>query len=199
MYYITIKEFLFVFIGIYLFDSSIYNLKGGLKMVDLNPINPQIIKLGSPDVNEALGALSSLKSQGEKIIPMLLEQLNSNDDSIRTMIIVILGEFGQKAASSSTQISSFLLEDNEQLRMATALTLTRIGVDSIVPLRRILYSDNQKARFWAVWAMSFLAPEQIDIHNIEFLKKYRKYSYNPVESFAAEEAIAKIFAKKIQI
>jgi len=167
-------------------------------MTDFKPINPQIIKLGSQDVNEALGALSSLKSQGEQIIPTLIEQLHSNNASIRTMIIVVLGEFGQKASDSAEQIVPLLLEDNEQLRMATALTLTRIGAKSIAPLQEILYSNNQKARFWGVWAMSFLAADQISIQNIEFLKQYKEYLDSPIEAFAAEEAIAKIFAKKIQ-
>ncbi|MGG4146942.1 HEAT repeat domain-containing protein [Paenibacillus algorifonticola] len=167
-------------------------------MSDLKPVNAQIIKLGSPDASEAMGALQILKNQGEQVIPALLEQLKSADDSIRTMIVVVLGEIGHKAAGSAEQVAALLLENNEQLRMASALTLTRMGIESISPLQKLLHADNRKTRFWAAWAMSFLDPGQVDDPAIECLKQHREQPDSPIEAFAAEEALAKVLARKIQ-
>ncbi|SFF42347.1 HEAT repeats [Paenibacillus algorifonticola] len=167
-------------------------------MSDLKPVDVQIMKLGSSDTSEAMGALQILKNQGGQVIPALLEQLKSADDSIRTMIVVVLGEIGYEAAGSAEQVAALLLESNEQLRMASALTLTRIGSESISPLLKLLHVDNRKAQFWAAWAMSFLDPGQVDEQAIECLKQHREQPDSPIEAFAAEEALAKVLARKIQ-
>ncbi|GGO00376.1 HEAT repeat domain-containing protein [Saccharibacillus kuerlensis] len=168
-------------------------------MSNLSLVSSQIIQLGSSDTDEAMSAIQGLKHQGEQVIPMLLERLKSEDDSIRTMIILVLGEIGPKAAKSAEQVAGFLLENDEQLKMAAALTLTRIGTESIPPLKKLLYSDNHKARFWAAWSMSFLDPAQLDAQSMECLKQHREAPDSPIEGFAAEEAIAKVLAHKINL
>ncbi|MGO4182965.1 HEAT repeat domain-containing protein [Paenibacillus sp. MCAF9] len=167
-------------------------------MTDLIPFDANMMKLGSSNTQEAFNAINDLKRQGTRVIPALIEQLDVTDDSVRTMIVVVLGEFGTDAFESASKVSKLLLEDNEQLRMASALTLSRIGSSSVPHLLQILGSENEKACFWAAWALSFIDPSQINDESIERLKLTRETPDSPIEVFAAEEALGKILANRLQ-
>ncbi|OME81409.1 hypothetical protein BK120_17290 [Paenibacillus sp. FSL A5-0031] len=167
-------------------------------MSDLKPFDANIMKLGSTNTQEAFHAIHNLKKQGTSVIPALIEQLHVTDVSVRTMIVVVLGEFGEAASESAAQVAALLKEDNEQLRMASALTLTRIGSHSLPYLLQILASTNDKACFWAAWALSFIDPAHINDETIERLKHTRENPDSPIEVFAAEEALGKILANRLQ-
>ncbi|WP_419871186.1 HEAT repeat domain-containing protein [Candidatus Pristimantibacillus sp. PTI5] len=167
-------------------------------MSDLKPFDANLAKLGSSNTQEAFAAIQALKNQGIQILPALIEQLRVSDMSVRTMIVVVLGEMGEAAAESSSQVATLMLEDFEQLRMASALTLTRIGSSSIPHLLRILASNDNTACFWAAWSMSFLDPSQISDKALEILRNKRNQPDSPIEVFAAEEAIGKIVGNRLQ-
>jgi HEAT repeat protein len=165
------------------------------------PIDPNIVQLGSPNVQEAFAAIQTLKNSGTAALPQLMRALEGEDLSIRTMAAVVLGELGSKASSSLPQLVLLLKEDNEQLQMAAALAMVRIGMDSIPHLVKAISAErNQEPRawFWAAWALSFLDPTQIVQETVLHLIKVREAGQSPIQTLAAEEAISKVIAGKLK-
>ncbi|MBT2287629.1 HEAT repeat domain-containing protein [Paenibacillus albidus] len=169
-------------------------------MSDDNIIDPYVLQLASPDVKEAFGALQVLKTRGTEALPQLLAALQGEDPSIRTMAVVVLGELGAAADVSIPHIVELLKEENEQLQTAAALTLVRIGPASIPALVEAIQQDQEqdsRSWFWAVWALSFLAPSIIKEDTVHRLNRVREAGDTPLETIAAEEALGKIIAGKL--
>lgn len=165
------------------------------------PIDPEIVQLGSSNVKEAFAAIQALKSRGAGALPALMEAVKGEDTSIRTMAVVVLGELGPTAALSIPQLIRLLEEDNEQLRMAAALALVRIGEASASSLAAAVSSESSRktrAWFWAAWALSFIDPAGIAEETVMRLDEVRTAGQSPIEMMAAEEAIGKVLAGKLR-
>jgi HEAT repeat protein len=162
------------------------------------PIDPQFLKLGSANVSEAFEAINSLKEKGIQVIPSLINALQGDNHSIKTMAVIVLGELGESAKDSVPWLVPLLSEENEQTRMASALTLSRIGRDSLSYLLEMLESENLRANFWAAWAISLIDASNINDRTVALLENIRNTSKSPMEIIAAEEALGKVVAKRLK-
>ncbi|CAK6476545.1 HEAT repeat domain-containing protein [Peribacillus castrilensis] len=166
-------------------------------MSNSKPIDINILKLGSSDTQEALGAVNKLKESNVNAIPALIQALDNENSSINTMAIIVLGELQEKAKEAVPRISQMIFQDDEQTRMAAALALLRIGKTSIPYLKKIVNSDDFKASFWAVWSLALLDPNHVEEKGLKLLKRVYDDPESPVEKLAAEEAMGIIISKRI--
>ncbi|KQO01406.1 HEAT repeat domain-containing protein [Paenibacillus sp. Leaf72] len=169
-------------------------------MAEINEVQAQIAKLASENPLDALAAIQALKNEGGKIVPELLVQLRAAKDPVRTMLVIVLGELGPLSGAAAEQVAALLDEDNEKLRMAAALTLVRIGSESVKPLQQI-WTDKQnqeKPSFWAAWALSIISPALVDDSVLERLEQAQKKPDTPVEASAAKEALDWISANRVE-
>lgn len=161
-------------------------------------MDPQILKLGSSSVPEAFEAIKGLKERGIQVIPSLVNVLQGDNPSIKTMAVVVLGELGESARDAVPWLVPLLSDENEQTRMASALTLSRIGRDSLPHLLEVFEAENVRASFWAAWAISLIDASYINDRAVELLENIRNNPQSPIEMIAAEESLGKVIAKRIQ-
>ncbi|ANY70306.1 hypothetical protein BBD42_30270 [Paenibacillus sp. BIHB 4019] len=177
-------------------------------MAELNEVQAQIAKLASENPLDALAAIHALKNEGGKIVPELLVQLRAAKDPVRTMLVIVLGELGPLSGAAAEQVAALLDEDNEKLRMAAALTLVRIGSESVKPLQQIWAAkqnqeqhqeqNQEQPSFWAAWALSIISPALVDDSILERLEQAQKKPDTPVEASAAKEALDWISANRVE-
>ncbi|WP_062051912.1 HEAT repeat domain-containing protein [Bacillus sp. JCM 19034] len=156
--------------------------------------------LQSSNQADSLRAIQAIGSKGEQALPILRETIkNSQDLSLKTIAVVVLGEIGEAAAVAVPDLIQELSRSNEELKMAASLSLVRIGKGSIPYLKEILLTDkHEEALFWASWALAMIDAHEISKETISILIQRRDHTNNPIEKLASEEALAKVIGKSIE-
>ncbi len=65
---------------------------------------------------------------------------------------------GEKAAEATPALIELLPGKNEDIRLATAITLGKIGKPAVEPLVKATKSKDADVRFYAVWSLAFIGP-----------------------------------------
>jgi HEAT repeat protein len=155
----------------------------------------EIDSLKSNHTDTALQAIKNIKQTGVSAVPILIDTLQESDDeSLQTMAVIVLGELGELAKEAIPSLANLLCKGNEQMRMATALSLFRIGSSALLSLQQVIKGGDDSARFWACWASTLIDPTSVNEEVVNILKNVREYTENPIEQVAAEEALGKIIA-----
>lgn len=166
-------------------------------MLPKDPNQSMIEKLGSQSTPEAFRAIRNLKDQGNRALPYLMRAIQQEEESTRVMAVVVLGELETAAVPAIPVLLDLLKEENDQMRMAAALALVRIGDESIQPIRQYIASSDEKDCFWASWSLALLN-SPLENKAIAALQRTHKDSTNPLEVIAAEEALGKVIGNQLK-
>jgi HEAT repeat protein len=157
------------------------------------PILKHIEELKSSEEKIAFRAIGELKRTGKMAVPSLIQAL-MEPGSLRTMAIVVLGEIGKDASDAIPALTGLLKEDHKETQMAAALSLTRIGKESLPGLIEVAKESTGQSCFWAAWAISLIDPAHVDRRMVDLLNQQREQPSSMFVSLAAEEALGKIIA-----
>lgn len=141
--------------------------------------------------------MGKLKKSGKSAIPVLIDALKE-EGSLRNIAATVLGEFGSEAREAAGELSRLLKSDEEDTRMAAALSLMRIGKASIPYVVDIAKENEGPSRFWASWCLAWINPSLIDQRMYECLKNEQEHPSGVVAPVAAEEALGKIIAFQLK-
>jgi HEAT repeat protein len=162
-------------------------------------VNKKLIgHLSSKNASEAFGAIKKLTEQAGDALPYLIKAAHAENESTRVMAVVVLGEIEKEAVPAIPILLDLLNENNNQLRMTAALALVRIGDASIQPLKEYIATSEENACFWASWSLALLN-SPLEEKSISSLSKVHKYSNNPLEVIAAEEALGKAIGHHLKL
>src|SRR5262245_59803744 len=89
----------------------------------------------------------------------LLKDLKSKDVETRYEAIMALAEFGPDANAAVPELVRALQEPSEDLRVAAALTLGKIGKGAVKSVAELLTHKDTEVRFYALWAVGNIGPE----------------------------------------
>lgn len=166
--------------------------------------NPEEISLSlrkianSSDLTQVAAAMGEVKRRGRDALPDLLDALHGDDPMLRDIACAVLGELGAEAAEAVTALGELLRTGTEETRMAAALSLMRIGNDSLPQLLKTAFECTGSARFWACWAISWLDPSLLTTELIACLRAEQEQPTSAVTPFAATEAISKVIAWQLK-
>lgn len=93
-------------------------------------------------------------------IPILANQLNDSDSSVRQAAAAALGDFGPLAEIALPALSQALLGENATVSQTVAGTLLKVGPGSIPTLTAALTSDNALVRLYAADALWTLTEDR---------------------------------------
>ena len=163
-------------------------------------IKMSLEELKSPKKEVALQAIKSIGIKGEQAIPVLTNVIQTSDDEeLITMSIIVLGEIGEKASCAITDLIKMLGHSNEQIRMASALSLVRIGRKSIPFLKEnIVTNINKNLLFWASWALGMIDPKEVEKNSISILLNHESNTESMIEKAAAQEVLAKLIGRELE-
>lgn len=161
--------------------------------------NTELQKLKSSQPDIALQALKTLGRSADAL-PILQNTIQtSNDEELIAMAIIALGEIGTSAAIANHDIVEKLAHPNEQIHMAAAISLIRIGRSSIFYLKESIEEDlNKNKLFWASWALTMIDPTEIDQKGCHILLEHEANTENPIVKIAAQEALAKLIGNELK-
>lgn len=162
-----------------------------------NDLMVQLDQLISNDVHASSQAIKSLSAEGKRALPILRNtiQTNDNEDMI-AMALVVIGEIGALAVEAIPEAIAKLNHHNEQIRMAAALSLVRIGNQSVPALLDFVREPHtQVALFWASWALTLIEPSKASEETDATLIKTEQKTNSLIERLAAQEALAKRIGK----
>src|SRR5438128_5082049 len=89
----------------------------------------------------------------------VVKDLESKDSAVRYDAITELAEYGSRAKAAVPALVRILQEPNEELRVATALTLGKIGKAAVAPVTELLSHPDTDIRFYGLWALGNIGPE----------------------------------------
>ena len=75
-------------------------------------------------------AMGELRKSGKEAVPVLVEALKE-EGSLRNIAAAVLGEFGADAGDAAEALAKLLESEEEETRMAAAISLMRIGQPSL--------------------------------------------------------------------
>ncbi|WP_078393486.1 HEAT repeat domain-containing protein [Shouchella patagoniensis] len=159
----------------------------------------QLDQLNSNDVHASSQAIKSLSAKGQSALPILRNKIQTNDkEDVIAMALVVIGEIGSLAAEAIPEAIAKLNHHNEQIRMAAALSLVRIGNQSIPALLDFVREPHtQVALFWASWALTLIEPSKASEETDGILIKTEQNTDSLIERLAAQEALAKRIGKNL--
>lgn len=85
-------------------------------------------------------AMGELRKSGKEAVPVLVEALKE-EGSLRNIAAAVLGEFGADAGDAAEALAKLLESEEEETRMAAAISLMRIGQPSLPFLLSLAVSD----------------------------------------------------------
>ncbi|PAF14318.1 sporulation killing factor biosynthesis and export [Niallia circulans] len=153
---------------------------------------------GSNDNNQVAAAMRDVRRSGKAALPILIDALHGEDPMLRDIACAVLGELGPDAGEAVPRLLELMKTGSEETRMATALSLMRIGPDSLSLLEETAKETAGLTKFWACWAISWLDPSRLNQDMIACLKAEQEQPTNAVTPFAAEEAISKVIAWQLK-
>lgn len=130
----------------------------------------------SPGVRDiALRVLSELGQRALAAAPVLVEELRVEKDlEQRKLLMVMLGMFGESARDAIPILRESLLEDDQQIRLFSALALAKVGEveEGLAPLIAYLADPDPMVRLTAADALRRIGPPATAA--VEPLKQARK-------------------------
>lgn len=100
--------------------------------------------------------------------------------------------------TAAEPLARLLESDEEDTRMAAAMSLMRIGQPSLPFLLALAKRYEGPICFWASWCISWIDPSKIEKNMYECLKQEQENPTGSVTPFAAEEALGKIIAFQLK-
>lgn len=123
----------------------------------------------------ALRVLSELGQRALAAAPVLVEELRVEKDiEQRKLLMVMIGMFGESASDAIPILRASLLEDNQQIRLFSALALAQVGQveEGLAPLILYLSDADPMVRLTAADALRRVGPPASAA--VEPLKQARK-------------------------
>ncbi|WP_054708979.1 HEAT repeat domain-containing protein [Bacillus sp. JCM 19041] len=141
-----------------------------------------------------------MSAERQNALPILRNTIQTNkDEDLVAMALVVIGEIGAPATEVIPETIAKLTHHNEQIRMAAALSLVRIGNQSIpVLLDFVREPHTQVALFWASWALTLIEPSKASEETDAILIKTEQKTESLIERLAAQEALAKRMGKELK-
>jgi HEAT repeat protein len=96
-------------------------------------------------------------SQAQRSLAEMVADLKKGDAD-RLRAIAELDSLGTKAAEAAPALVGMFAIKNEDVRLAAAIALGKIGKAAIDPLEKAASADDADVRFYAVWAIAFIGP-----------------------------------------
>lgn len=161
-------------------------------------INKDIEGLKSTDKVKAFTSIANLKTKAQLAVPSLIQAIEDTEEqSLKTMAIVTLGEIGSKAKDSISTLINCLQDEQEEIRSSAALSLSRIGESSLQQLKAVIKEQKGKSRFWASWAITMINPKEADEEVVNALNEYRLNGESDFENLAAIEGLGKVIGNHL--
>ncbi|MFS0656882.1 HEAT repeat domain-containing protein [Bacillus sp. 179-C3.3 HS] len=158
-------------------------------------LSQSVQQLVNANEETVLQAMEELKKSGKDAVPVLVEALKEEGPS-RNIAAAVLGEFGEDAQGAAERLAQLLESEEEETRMAAAISLMRIGQPSL-PFLIPLAKRQGATCFWASWCISWIDPSKIEQNMYECMKQERQQPSGNVAQSAAKEALKKIVAFKL--
>ncbi len=152
----------------------------------------------SSEINQVAAGLKEVRRSGKAALPLLIDGLHGEDPMLRDIACAVLGELGPDAGEAVPKLIELMQTSSEETRMAAALSLMRIGSDSLPLLEETAKKSVGLTKFWACWAISWLDPSLLDPDMIGCLKAEQEQPTNEVTPFAAAEAVGKVIAWQLK-
>ncbi|WP_185897309.1 HEAT repeat domain-containing protein [Paenibacillus zeisoli] len=140
-------------------------------------------------------AFHALVKSGESSVPVLIKALKEDDDIVRAVSAVVLGEIGPIADQAIPDLIQLLHDNNKEARMSAALALIKIGNEAVQALEQCLQSDNPLAKFWAAWAL--IMNDSSKMEAVPILKEAWETSKDKYVTLAAAEGLSKAMKWRI--
>lgn len=160
-----------------------------------NKLSQSVQQLANTNEVTIVQAMGELRKSGKDAVPVLVEALKEKG-SLRNIAAAVLGEFGADAEEAAESLAH--LSDEEETRMAAAISLMRIGEPSLPFLLPLAKRYEGPTCFWASWCISWIDPSKIEKNMYECLKQEQENPSGNVAPFAAEEALGKIIAFQLK-
>ncbi|MDI0275102.1 MULTISPECIES: HEAT repeat domain-containing protein [Bacillus] len=162
-----------------------------------NKLSQSVQQLANTNEVTIVQAIGDLRKYGKDAVPVLVEALKEKG-SLRNIAAAVLGEFGADAGDAAEPLARLLESDEEDTRMAAAMSLMRIGQPSLPFLLALAKHYEGPTCFWASWCISWIDPSKIEKNMYECLKQEQENPTGSVTPFAAEEALGKIIAFQLK-
>ncbi|MEH7202021.1 HEAT repeat domain-containing protein [Bacillus safensis] len=162
-----------------------------------NKLSQSVQQLANTNEVTIVQAMGELRKSGKDAVPVLIEALKEKG-SLRNIAAAVLGEFGADAEDAAQSLAHLLESDEEETRMAAAISLMRIGQPSLPFLLPLAKRYEGPTCFWASWCISWIDPSKIEKNMYECLKQEQENPSGNVAPFAAEEALGKIIAFQLK-
>lgn len=94
---------------------------------------------------------------GKRSVAELVAELKKSDKE-KLAALEQLEALGVKAADAAPAVVDLLPGKNEDVRLAAAMALGKIGRPAVGPLVKSLESADAEVRFYAVWSLAFMGP-----------------------------------------
>jgi HEAT repeat protein len=108
--------------------------------------------------------LSYLKECYYVFIPALIRQTNIKyDERTRVKVILLIGSLEENASSAIPHLTDLSKDQNRNVRAAAIASLSMIGSDSILSLRKILHDGDPDSRSIAAISLLYLGINERDI------------------------------------
>lgn len=105
--------------------------------------------LASPAARYAIDAIPRLGPLGEKLVPLALEQIGSNDPYVRLAVVQLAAALDPEAAAKAVPALAKLVDDAEPvIRRQMALVLVKLGpaaAPAAAAIARVLLAENDLA------------------------------------------------------
>jgi len=101
------------------------------------------------EYNVSWAAIGALKNIGEKAVPVLIDNLDVDDNRVREDIISAFIELGSKAEEAVKPLSKIVkYEDETELRREAVIALEKIGIssDEVITSLVVAHGDSFRVR-----------------------------------------------------
>src|SRR4051794_21047534 len=105
----------------------------------------------------SLAAAGTPALAGDRAVEELIAGLEKRDSG-KLKAIAGVEAMGEKAAAAAPALVEMLAVNNEDVRLAAAIALGKIGSAAVKPLDKAVRSGDPDVRFYAVWALAFVGP-----------------------------------------
>ncbi|CAM5515794.1 hypothetical protein [Bacillus safensis FO-36b] [Bacillus safensis subsp. safensis] len=154
-----------------------------------NKLSQSVQQLANTNEVTIVQAIGELRKFGKDAVPVLVDALKEKGS---------LRNIAADAGDAAEPLARLLESDEEDTRMAAAMSLMRIGQPSLPFLLALAKRYEGPTCFWASWCISWIDPSKIEKNMYECLKQEQENPTGSVTPFAAEEALGKIIAFQLK-
>lgn len=91
-------------------------------------------------------------------VDSLIGQLKAADNATKLKALTALTELGPRAKEAVPHLAPLLEVKDENIRLNTALALSKIGEPAVKSLQEMLDHKDDDVRFYAVWSLGWIGP-----------------------------------------